>query len=73
MSKQRTQEISSELQKSISPEAKLVKELVGLLFEDVKHNLISMQGDDLLRQQGAAQLLQRMLRELTKPSPVIKE
>lgn len=71
--KSRAQEIVTELQKSTTHEARTMKELVNLLFEDAKHNLVTAQGDDILRLQGGAQALRRLFRDLSEPSPVTKE
>lgn len=72
-SKARVQELASNLQKSIAAEAAWAKEIVALLLEDTKNNLVTAQGDDMLRKQGEAQLLQRLHTDLTRPSPVTRE
>lgn len=71
--KARIEEVASNLQKSISQEAMAIKELVGLLFENAKHNLVEAQGEDLLRLQGEAKAYRHLHTQLTRPSPVSKE
>jgi hypothetical protein len=66
--RKRILEIASELQNSISPEALNIKKMVGLLFEEAKHKLVSAEGDDLLRLQGEARALDKLYKELTVAS-----
>lgn len=57
--------LASSLQASTAPEAQQVRQMIGLLLEDVKHNLISAEGDTLIRLQGEARLLQKLYEQLT--------
>src|SRR4051812_43907536 len=63
--KEQARQIASSLQKSSVPEVKQVKEMISLLLEDVKHNLISAEGDMVLRLQGEARVLSRLFEQLT--------
>lgn len=54
------------------PVATAVVELVRLTFEEAKTGLVMTSGDDMLRQQGAAQLAQKLHKELTTRPPSIK-
>lgn len=69
--KKRAQELASDLQLSQAIEAAAIKELVVLQFEEAKTILVNAHGDDILRRQGEAQGLSRLLDMLTrKPIPV---
>lgn len=72
-SKAPAQQLASDIQRSTSPEAIAVKEIARLLFEEAKNSLVTAQGDDLHRQQGAAQAFERLLKMLTRPSPTGQE
>ena len=63
--KEQARQLASDLQKSLSAEAQQIKQMIGLLLEDVKHSLISAEGDALLRLQGEARHLQRLYEQLT--------
>jgi hypothetical protein len=63
--KEQVRQLASKLQLSTAEEAQQVKEMVGLLLEDAKHNLITAEGESLLRLQGEARALQRMNEQLT--------
>lgn len=54
------------------PIAGAAVELIRLVFEETKANLVMTTGDDTLRTQGAAQALQRLHKDLTTPPPSIK-
>ena len=54
------------------PAARATVEMVELMLVDVKEALVDAAGDDMLRIQGAARLLQRVYRELTVEPPSIK-
>jgi hypothetical protein len=63
--KEQVRQLASKLQLSTAEEAQQVKEMVGLLLEDAKHNLITAEGESLLRLQGEARALQRINEQLT--------
>lgn len=63
--KQEARQLASELQKSATPEAQQVKQMIGLLLEDAKHNLVTAEGDALLRLQGEARFLSKLFEQLT--------
>lgn len=66
--KARAESLASDLQKSVAPEAQAAKELLGLLLEEVKHKLISSEGDQTLRLQGEARAFERLHTQLTRTS-----
>ncbi len=51
------------------PLARATIELVKLTVEDIKESLVSAEGEDIHRLQGAARELRRLYRELTTDSP----
>ncbi len=53
------------------PHALSVVQLLVLLAEEAKERLITAEGDELLREQGAARELRRVVRELTVEPPSI--
>jgi hypothetical protein len=53
------------------PYAKACIDLVKLSLESVKESLVTADGDDMLRQQGAARHLTKLLAELTTKPPQI--
>lgn len=63
--KDQARQLASELQQSTMPEAYKIKQMIDLLFENVKHNLVNAEGDNFLRLQGEARLLQRLREQLT--------
>lgn len=63
--KDQARQLANSLQKSSALEAQQVKQMIGLLLEDVKHNLITAEGDALFRLQGEARLLHRLFEQLT--------
>jgi 4-diphosphocytidyl-2C-methyl-D-erythritol kinase len=63
--KERVRQLAGKLQSSTAEEAQQVKEMVGLLLEDAKHNLVSAEGAALIRLQGEARALQRIYEQLT--------
>lgn len=69
--KARISELSLEIQRGQGREALAVKELLSLLLEDVKHNLISTTGEQTLLAQGEAQALGRILKSVTVAPPSI--
>lgn len=69
--RQRAHRLAAELQQSPALEADKVKQMVGLLYEDMKDNLVSSSGEDMLRKQGAAQAYRSLLHLLTR-SPLPK-
>jgi hypothetical protein len=72
-SKVRISELAADLQKSNAYEALAIRELVDLLFEEVKHSLVSSEGEATLRLQGEARALGKLYNQLTRPSPVKQE
>lgn len=68
--RQRARKLATDLYKSISPDAAAVKEMVGLLLEDAKNNLLQQTGDDMLRTQGEARAYAKLHKDLTTASPV---
>lgn len=71
--RKRAQELASDLQSSQALEAAAIKELLVLQFEEVKTSLVSAQGDDILRKQGEAQGISRLLDMLTRRPLPVKE
>jgi hypothetical protein len=63
--KDQARQIASDLQKSSTSEVQQVKQMIALLLEDAKHNLVLAEGDVLVRLQGEARLLQRLYEQLT--------
>jgi oligoendopeptidase F len=63
--KEAIRQLASQLQRSTAEEAQQVKQMVGLLLEDAKHNLISAEGALLLQLQGEARAFQRVYEQLT--------
>lgn len=73
--RERAAELATRLRdaaKQQDPIAKSVVELVLLTFEEQKESLVEAVGDDMLRRQGAAQMLSKLYRELTIVPPTIK-
>jgi hypothetical protein len=72
--KERAAELSAKLRdaaKMQDPLAQAVVELVKLISDEAKESLVMAVGDDMLRQQGAAQRLRQLHRELTTAPPTI--
>lgn len=69
--KERMHQLASELQRSHTIEADMTRELVNLLFESAKHNLVNYEGENLLRLQGEARALDRLYKQLTQPAPAL--
>jgi predicted RNA binding protein with dsRBD fold (UPF0201 family) len=63
--KEQARRLAASIQQSTAPEAQQVKQMIGLLLEDARHNLVTSEGDSLLRLQGEARLLQRLHDQLT--------
>jgi hypothetical protein len=63
--KEAARQLASALQASTSVEAQQVRQMIALLLDDVKHNLVTAEGDALIRTQGEARLLQRLYEQLT--------
>lgn len=53
------------------PSARAVIELVKLSLESVRESLVSAEGEDMLRMQGAGRYLTKLHRELTTEPPNI--
>jgi ribosomal protein L17 len=64
--KEQARQLASKLQQSTTEDAQQVKQMVGLLLEEAKHNLVTAEGAVLLRLQGEARALQRIFEQLTK-------
>lgn len=74
MSKERITAVAAQLRdaaNTMDPIARAAIELVKLSAEAVKESLVTAEGDDMLRQQGAARHLSKMLTELTTQPPQI--
>lgn len=71
--KVRLQELQSELQRSTSIEAAMVKELLALQLDEAKDSLLSHTGDDLIRAQGGAQAVNKLLLGVTRPAPAMQQ
>lgn len=53
------------------PIAKTAVEIVKLCLDDARESLVSAEGNDMLRVQGAARQLEKLYRELTVVPPSI--
>lgn len=76
MAKERVAELEQLLRdaaKRQEPLAEWAIELVKLTAEAVKESLVTAEGDDMLRVQGAARALDRLHKTLTKTPPSITE
>ena len=62
-------EIAGSLRKSGSMDARLTTELVGIMVEEARSRLVQASGEDMLRAQGEARILERLYRELTTEAP----
>lgn len=51
------------------PMAQSAIELIALMAEEAKERLVAASGEDMLREQGAARELRRIVRELTTEPP----
>lgn len=71
--RQRSQELANKLQASREPDAVAIKELLVLQFEEIKAGLVSAEGDDILRRQGGARAIERLLELLTRAPLPSKE
>lgn len=72
MSRERLAELSGRLRdaaKAQDPIARSVVELVKLKVDALKESLVTADGNDMLRLQGAAREFQKLLRELTTAPP----
>lgn len=66
--KAKVQEIASDLYKNrVTREVTQVTTLLGLLFEEAKHNLVKCNPADFARLQGEAQALEGLIRMMTRP------
>lgn len=63
--KDQARQLANDLQKSNASEVQQAKEMIALLIEDAKHNLVGAEGDAILRLQGEARSLQRIYEWLT--------
>lgn len=71
--KARKQQLAGDLQRSTAFEAAAAKELLGLMLEDAKEEMLDAQPSDLLFAQGRAKALREVLILLTKPGPKLRE
>jgi hypothetical protein len=69
--KSRQQALAAEIRRSNDGNALAIKQLLGLLVDDAKDNLVSSVGETTLRLQGEAQALTRLLAMLTVEPPSI--
>lgn len=67
--KARLERIADELYLATSREADIFKEMLGLLIEEAKDNLVTAQDDALLRHQGEARAFIRLFEMVTTQSP----
>jgi hypothetical protein len=71
--KRRVQELGSNIrQRKADPVVGNMKELLALLIDEAKDNLMVSLGDQTLQLQGEAQALSRLLTLLTREPPSIK-
>lgn len=76
MSKARIVELQQALReaaKRLEPLAEMAIELVKLTSNEAKESLVTADGNDMLRAQGAARSLERLHTALTKTPPSISE
>ncbi len=72
--KERMAELAGRLRdaaKQQDPIAKAVIDLVRLTLDELKDSLVMVDGDDMLRKQGAAREMTRLYKELTVTPPSI--
>lgn len=69
--KARQQELASNIRRSQLPDAAAVKELLGLLIDDVKDSLVTAAPSSFAQLQGEAQAFKRLLAMVTKEPPSI--
>ena len=72
MSKERVTELAKQLREAaqlMDPVARAAIELVKLASDTAKESLVSAEGDDMLRLQGAARQLTKLHTELTTNPP----
>jgi hypothetical protein len=69
--KTRKQALASDIRRGDNVHARAIKELLSLHLEEVKDSLIASEGAQMLRLQGEAQILARLLSMLTKEPPSI--
>lgn len=62
-------EIQSTLRKAGTQEAYIIIEMIGILVEEYRNTLVSADGNDMLRAQGAARAFEKLHRELTTLPP----
>lgn len=69
--KERLNNLLNDLARSDAPEAKLMRELLDLQFEDAKERLVDAIGDDIPRIQGEARIMERLSRQLKAASALL--
>lgn len=75
MSRERVTELAKQLREAayaLDPVAKAAIELVKLSSEAAKESLVSADGDDMLRAQGAARHFDKLHKELTTNPPQLR-
>ena len=55
----------------MDPYARMAIELVKLSIDETKESLVSAEGEDIHRHQGAARYMAGLLRELTREPPTV--
>lgn len=65
--KEQVQQLVDDLAKSKNFEAVWIRDLIGLLLEDAKDQMIEASGEELLKYQGEARALARLQRRLRNP------
>ena len=69
--RERAAEVYKSLREARSADAALAVELVRLLYDEAKEDLVKATEADMMRSQGKAQLLKKMYQELTTRPPHI--
>jgi N-acetylglucosamine kinase-like BadF-type ATPase len=74
MAKDRVHELAGKIREAAAlhdPVARAIIELVKLSSDDLKESLVSAEGNDMLRLQGAARHLTKLHKEMTVTPPNI--
>jgi hypothetical protein len=69
--KEKLNQLASDVRRNELIAPKIIKDLVGLLLDDVKDNLLAATGDETLRLQGEGRALLRLLTMMTREPPSI--
>ena len=71
--KQRISDLYKGLRDSNSTEADMTVELIRLLYEKAKDDLVNSADVDMMRAQGRAQMLKKIYQELTTAPPQLRQ